>query len=86
MHDQIHHMKLTDGGQISVPAAVRRRWGTQRVKITDAGDHLVVEPEPTNRFAALRGRIGPLDVDGDTLLRRMRDDEQHAEDRKLGER
>lgn len=82
MHDSIHHMKLTAGGQISVPAAVRRRWGTQRVKITDAGDHLVVEPEPDNRFAALQGRFAALGVDGGTVLRRMREDEQHAEDHK----
>lgn len=72
-------MRITAGGQVSVPAAVRRRWGTRRVKIIDAGDHLVVEPEPDNRFAALRGRLSGLPLSSDEMRDRDREDEERAE-------
>jgi len=52
---KVHHMKVTTAGQVSVPAEVRRRWGTSRVKITDEGDRLIVEPEPENPFRDLIG-------------------------------
>ncbi len=37
-------MKLSKGGQVSVPAAIRNRWQTNTVVIDDRGDHLVVRP------------------------------------------
>lgn len=59
--DPVHHMKVTIVGQVSLPAAVRRRWGTTRVKVTDLGDRLVVEPEPDNRFDLFVGVLAPAD-------------------------
>jgi AbrB family looped-hinge helix DNA binding protein len=53
--ERVHHMKVTTAGQVSVPAEVRRRWATSRVKITDEGDRLIIEPEPDNPFADLVG-------------------------------
>lgn len=50
--------KLTTGGQITVPAHVRKRWQTERVTVEDRGDHLIVRPMPEDRAArvdALRG-------------------------------
>lgn len=70
--DKTHHMKVTASGQVSVPAEVRRRWGTTRVKITDEGDRLIVEPEPENPF---RDLIGILAGPGPTS------DEMKAEER-----
>jgi bifunctional DNA-binding transcriptional regulator/antitoxin component of YhaV-PrlF toxin-antitoxin module len=50
------------GGQISLPAAVRRRWGTNVVSVEDEGDRVVVRPLPEDPVAAARGafagRIG----------------------------
>ncbi|HET8607090.1 MAG TPA: AbrB/MazE/SpoVT family DNA-binding domain-containing protein [Gaiellaceae bacterium] len=46
---------ITKGGQISVPAAVRKRWGTRRVLIDDQGDHLVVKPLPDDPIEAVAG-------------------------------
>jgi bifunctional DNA-binding transcriptional regulator/antitoxin component of YhaV-PrlF toxin-antitoxin module len=50
------------GGQISLPAAVRRRSGTNVVSVEDEGDRVVVRPLPEDPVAAARGafagRIG----------------------------
>jgi hypothetical protein len=55
--------KITAGGQLSIPAAVRRRWATSLVALEDQGDRLVVTPVPEDPIAAARGklagRIGP---------------------------
>lgn len=80
-HGEIHHMKITDSGQVSVPAAVRRRWSTHHVRITDAGDHLVVEPETENPFDAVRGILRGLTVTGDEMRRRARAEESAIESR-----
>lgn len=69
---QVHHMRVTSAGQISLPAAVRRRWGASRVKITDEGGRLVIEPASDNPFEDL---IGILAHDGPTW------DEMEAEER-----
>ena len=74
--------KITTGGQISLPAAVRRRWGTSVVAIEDHGDSVVVRPWPEDPIAAARGafagRIGPTEE----LRRIARADELHAERRR----
>lgn len=79
VHEEIHHVRITSGGQVSVPAAVRRRWGTRRVKITDVGDQLIVEPEPENRFATFRGTISGLPLTADEMLVQSRADEERIE-------
>jgi len=70
------------GGQISLPAAVRRRWGTSVVAIEDHGDSVVVRPLPDDPIAAARGafagRIGPTEE----LRRHARAEELHAERRR----
>ena len=38
--------RITTGGQISLPAAVRKRWATGRVAVEDNGDHVVLKPIP----------------------------------------
>jgi bifunctional DNA-binding transcriptional regulator/antitoxin component of YhaV-PrlF toxin-antitoxin module len=73
--------RITKGGQISLPASVRHRWGTKAVSVEDLGDHLVVRPIPDDPIAAARGvlegRIGSVDE----LRARAREDELIAEDR-----
>lgn len=70
------------GGQISLPAAVRRRWRTSVVAIEDLGDRVVVKPLPEDPIAAargaLKGRIGPTDE----LRAKARQDEREAEQRR----
>jgi hypothetical protein len=70
--------KITAGGQVSVPANVRRRWGTSVVALEDLGDRLVVRPLPEDPIAALRGAFkGRLSSEG--LREAARRDEEAAE-------
>jgi AbrB family looped-hinge helix DNA binding protein len=67
-------MKVTAAGQVSLPAEVRRRWSAGRVKVTDEGDRLIIEPASDHPFDDL---IGILTHDGPTW------DEMDAEEREL---
>jgi bifunctional DNA-binding transcriptional regulator/antitoxin component of YhaV-PrlF toxin-antitoxin module len=74
--------KITAGGQISLPARVRARWGTRTVSVEDLGDRVIVRPLPDDPIAAargaLKGRVGPT-----TELRaKARRDEAAAERRR----
>jgi bifunctional DNA-binding transcriptional regulator/antitoxin component of YhaV-PrlF toxin-antitoxin module len=76
--------KITTGGQISLPAELRRRWGTQRVRIDDEGDHAVVRPVPDDPVAAARGAWKHLvTVPTEELRRIAREDERRAEERRV---
>jgi len=70
--------KITTGGQISLPASIRRRWGTSTVVIEDLGDSVVVRPLPDDPIeaasGALKGRIGSTK----DLRARARADEEAA--------
>ena len=74
--------RVTAGGQISLPAEVRHRWGANVVAVEDLGDHLVVRPLPTDPIAAasgaLAGRLGPTD----DLRAEAREDEAAADARR----
>lgn len=76
--------RITQGGQISIPAAVRRRWGTSTVTFDDQGDRIVIEPAPDDPIAAAEGALaGELaGLDTSTLRRRAREDERVAEHRR----
>jgi bifunctional DNA-binding transcriptional regulator/antitoxin component of YhaV-PrlF toxin-antitoxin module len=54
-HDHDERLAISSGGQISVPAAVRKRWGTRTVLAEDRGDELVLRPAPDDPIAAVRG-------------------------------
>jgi bifunctional DNA-binding transcriptional regulator/antitoxin component of YhaV-PrlF toxin-antitoxin module len=73
--------RITTGGQISLPASIRHRWGTRAVSVEDLGDHIVVRPIPDDPVAAargaLKGRVGP----SEKLRVRARADELTAEAR-----
>ena len=40
---------------MSVPAVVRKRWGTRTVLAEDRGDELILRPAPDDPIAAVRG-------------------------------
>jgi hypothetical protein len=46
---------ISSGGQVSVPAAVRKRWRTRTVLAEDLGDHVVLRPVPDDPVAAAVG-------------------------------
>lgn len=49
--------KITTSGQVSLPAIVRKRWGTSQVVIEDEGERLIVRPLPDNPIAAACGSL-----------------------------
>jgi len=75
--------KITAGGQISLPAPVRRRWGTRFVALEDLGDRVVVTPIPDDPIAAARGILKGQLPPTEELRARARRDEQIAEEAKL---
>lgn len=75
--------KVTAGGQISLPASIRRRWGARQVEIEDQGDFVVVRPIPDDPIAAARGILKGLLPPTEELRAQARRDEQIAADAKL---
>lgn len=63
--------RISKGGQISVPAAVRRRWAVARLSVEDGGDHLVLRPLPDDPVAAAMGAL-PIGGDLEGTRRRLR--------------
>lgn len=75
-------VKISKGGQISVPAAVRKRWGTSRVTLEDRGDELVLRPAPDDPITALHGAFAGLGLpSSDEMGRRAREEDVKIEDR-----
>ncbi len=73
--------RITRGGQISLPADVRRRWNTARVGVEDLGDRLVITPLPDDPITAARGALeGRISSVG--LRPQARKDETAAEARR----
>jgi bifunctional DNA-binding transcriptional regulator/antitoxin component of YhaV-PrlF toxin-antitoxin module len=80
----VKRLVISRGGQVSVPAAVRKRWGTHAVLAEDRGDELVLRPAPDDPIAAVRG-IFAADMKGvttDELRARARAEEAGLERRR----
>lgn len=77
-------MNISKGGQISIPAGIRHRWGTSTLSLTDEGERIVLEPAADDPIAAADGALADLvqDFDPEHLRRTARADEQAAEDRR----
>ncbi len=74
-------MKISKGGQVSIPAPIRHRWGTSTVTLEDEGSRIILQPAADDPIAAADGALaeefGELDVA--RLRRRAREDERQAE-------
>ncbi len=71
-------LRITSGGQVSVPASIRRRWGTSHVSAEDRGDSLVLRPAPDDPVEAVYG-IFAQETSGAPPLEDVRRDEREAE-------
>jgi bifunctional DNA-binding transcriptional regulator/antitoxin component of YhaV-PrlF toxin-antitoxin module len=79
-------LKISAGGQVSVPAAVRNRWKTKIVVADDRGDHLILRPAPEDPIEAARGAFAHLPGPTADEARRLdREEEAEIEDRKYRE-
>jgi len=79
-------MKISKGGQISIPAPIRKRWGTGTLTLEDRGEEIVLRPAPDDPIAAAAGAFaaearGP---DLDTIRQEEREEEREVEQRKYG--
>jgi bifunctional DNA-binding transcriptional regulator/antitoxin component of YhaV-PrlF toxin-antitoxin module len=63
----VKRLVISSGGQISVPASVRKRWGTRAVLAEDHGDQLILRPAPDDPIAAVRGIFAQEMKDGPTI-------------------
>lgn len=79
-------MKVSRNGQVSLPADVRRRWGTDLVLVLDLGTHVVMRPVSSDRrtnIEAVRGRYRtPGGPTTEELRQQFREEEAEIEDRK----
>ena len=76
---------ISKGGQVSIPADVRHRWGTNRVLVDDRGDELVFRPLPMDPIAAARGSlrgVGTSEPTSDAARRQTRKEEADATTRR----
>ncbi len=78
--------RISQGGQIQVPAEVRRRWGTRNVLIEDAGSYIRIAPVPDDPIGAAIALMAGPGLTSDELRRIAREEEIEIEDRKLRER
>lgn len=81
----IKRLAISRGGQISVPATVRKRWGTRSVLAEDHGDWLILRPAPDDPIAAVRGIFAEEMSRGpavDTLRADAREEDAELEQRR----
>ena len=75
---------ISSGGQVSIPADIRHRWGVRRVILVDQGDSIVLRPLPDDPIAAARGSLAGSGLTTDEVRAMLREEEQLAEERKYG--
>ena len=75
-------MKVTQGGQISIPADVRRRWNTDRVVVIDTPDGLIVRPFDPSAVDRIMGKYArPGGMASDEMRRIAREEDALREAR-----
>lgn len=79
-------MKISKGGQVSIPAPIRKRWGTKTITLDDQGDQIVLRPAPDDPIEAAAGAFAgeARGIGLDTIRREEREDELEIEERKYG--
>jgi AbrB family looped-hinge helix DNA binding protein len=78
-------MKISKGGQVSIPAPIRKRWGTTTVTLEDRGGEIVLKPAPDDPIAAAAGAFaGGPKIDWEKVVREEREAEAEAYERKYG--
>jgi bifunctional DNA-binding transcriptional regulator/antitoxin component of YhaV-PrlF toxin-antitoxin module len=73
---------ISRGGQVSIPADIRHRWGVRRVVLVEQGDALVVRPLPDDPIAAAMGSLAGPGPTTDDIREQLRDEEFAAYERK----
>lgn len=74
--------RISQGGQIQIPAEVRQRWGTKSVFVDDAGTYLRITPVPDDPIGAAAGSLAGSGASGSEMLKQLREEEAATESRK----
>lgn len=74
--------QISKGGQLSIPAAVRHRWGTRRVVIEDQGNVVLIRPIPADPIGAAVGSLAGRGPSSRETRTRVRREEAEADARK----
>jgi AbrB family looped-hinge helix DNA binding protein len=77
---------VSRNGQISVPAAVRHRWGTRSVLVIDRGDYAIVRPIPDDPVTSLQGAHPGPGITSDEARAAEREAEAATEQRRAERR
>jgi len=76
---------ISKGGQVSIPADVRRRWGADRVVVEDMGDWIVLRPIPADPIGAAIGSV-TLDAPSEDIRGGQRAEESARSERRWARR
>ena len=72
--------KITGSGQVSLPAALRKRWRATTVLVIDRGDYAIVRPIPADIPTALKGSLaGPGPSSDDVRAEERAADARHRD-------
>lgn len=66
---------ISRGGQVSIPADIRHRWGVSRVVVVDHGDAIELRPIPDDPIGAALGSLRSPGPTVDEIRERLRDEE-----------
>jgi AbrB family looped-hinge helix DNA binding protein len=75
-------VRISKGGQISLPAEIRRRWATDSLVVEDLGDRVILRPIPFDPMGAAVGSFPSKKMTSSRARERLRREEQAAEMRK----
>ena len=75
-------LKISKGGQISLPAPIRRRWATDSLVIEDLGDRVVLRPISADPIGTASGALSSRGMTSAQARARVRREEQLSEARK----
>jgi len=81
-YDSLMKIRISKGGQVSLPAAIRRRWATDALVVEDLGDRVVLRPIPSDPVAAVVGAFPSQRRTASQARKQIRDEELTAERRK----
>lgn len=74
--------RISQGGQVQIPAEVRKRWGTRDVIIDDAGAYIRIRPIPDDPIGAALGSLAGPGPTVNEMMRQWREEDIKAEERK----
>ncbi|CAN5249423.1 hypothetical protein BH20ACT22_BH20ACT22_25190 [soil metagenome] len=75
-------IRVSKGGQISLPAEIRRRWASDALVVEDLGDRVVLRPIPSDPVGAVVGAFPSQKGTVSQARKRISEEEQEAERRK----